>query len=764
MSHIGTSTADMAPGTVRTLDETALVRACREGRTVRARDGGRLVVEARLVRELCRRGREEIDPRGLTVEGARITGDLDLSGMEVPFPLRFTGCTFDRPVDLDGADLHLLALDGCAVPGLRANGLRVRRDLDLSRSRVTGDLQTTASTSRSAAVWLCESEIGGRLLCLDTVVESSDRAIQADRMRVGGTVRLLHGFEARGGLRLLGVQVAGSLDLTGARLTHPDRGLALDLGDAQIGGSVFLIDDQTGRRPLVRGCVNLGNARISGRLLIRHAAFEPAEMIRGAGYASGRDGGDAISAPGLFVGGELSVEGECGIGGGVDLAMGSFGAIRIHRGSSFTVGGGRALDLTNAELRSGLLIEAGTAVEGTLRLAGARIRGDLVIRGTRWSRPEKDTLVAAQGVVVDGMVDLRDVETDGGKVRFRSATLGGVLDAHGARLRNPGGEALALQQALVRGPVLLGGGFAAEGRVTLDRCAVEGRLDCDGGTFAGGLDAVSAAVRSGMRLRWAEIPPRVDLTGASTTVLSDDPARWPRDSAISGFVYDRFDGAWDWRARRDWLRAIVPFDAGPYEQAARVFRQHGRPVEAENLLIEQRRQARKVSPPGGRSPRRWVRNARDLLYGLTVGYGYRPGRVLWMLGALLALVGVMTMIPAVQQTLRATDPRGNVYAVDGRLVTVDDVSAPGDGTATAARRGARPGPCGDGQVRCFDSLFYTVDTVIPLVSLGQRATWYPETRSSAGRWVSASLNVAGLLGWLLSTVVVLSFARLARPA
>ncbi|WP_440104478.1 hypothetical protein [Streptosporangium sp. H16] len=746
------------------IDEVTLLRACVAGRVLRARDGEELVVEGRLVRELCRRGREEIDPRGLAIQGARIGGDLDLSGMEVPFPLRFTGCVFDRPVLLEGADLHLLVLDGCAVPGVLANGLRVRRDLDLSRSHVTGDLWTSASTSRSAAVWLCESEIGGRLICLDTVIDSAMRAVQADRMRVGGTIRLLHGFEARGGMRLLGVQVAGSLDLTGARLTRPDRGLALDLGDAQIGGSVFLIDDQTGRRPLIRGRVDLGNARISGQFLIRDATLEPTEAIGGAGYSSRRDGGTAISAPGLFVGGDLSVEGECRIGGGVDLSMGSFSTVRIHRGCELAVGGGRALDLTNAEVRSNLLIEEGTAVQGTLRLAGAHIRGGLILRGTRWSLPERNSLIAAQGVVVDSMVDLREMEATGGRLRFRSATIGGALDAHRARLLNLGAEALLLQQAVVRGSILLKEGFTAEGRVLLNRCAVEGRIDCERGTFAGGIEAVSATARGGMRLRWAEVPPLVDLTGASTTLLADDPAGWPRNSMISGFVYDRFDGAWDWRARRDWLRGMVPFDAGPYEQAARVFRQHGHAAEAERLLIEQRRQARRAPSPEGRSPRRLVRNARDLLYGLTVGYGYRPGRVLWLLGALLALVGVMMLSPAVQETLRATDPRGNVYAVDGRLVTVDDVAAPADGTATAAGRGARPGPCGDGQVRCFDPLFYTVDTVVPLISLGQRATWYPETRSRAGALTSALLNVAGLLGWLLSTVVVLSFARLARPA
>ncbi|MGI5271176.1 hypothetical protein ACQEUU_18615 [Nonomuraea sp. CA-218870] len=736
------------------LDEAALLRACRAGQAVRAPGGEELIVEAALVRELCRRDPAEIDPRGLVIERARITGALDLTGMAVTFPLRFVGCAFDEPLDLDGADLHLLALDGCTIPGLLANGLRVRRDLDLSRSRITGDLRTPASTSSTAAVWLCESEIGGRLLCLDTLIESDGRAIQADRIVVGGTIRLLHRFEARGALRLIGARIAGSLDLTGASLTRPQQDLALDLGDAEIGGSVFLIDDQAGRRPLVRGRIDLGNTRISGHVLIRNATIDPTGPVTGVAYSSGRSTGTAISAPGLTVGGPLGIEGECRISGGVDLSMGSFSTIQISRESTFTVPGGRALDLSNAELRSGLLVEAGATVEGTLRLAGAHIRGDLTLRGTRWSHPEGSSAVSAQGAVIDGMVNLRGVRTTGGRLGFRAATIGGVVNARDARLRNPRGEALSLEQALIRGPILLGAGFVADGEVVLNRCAAEGRLDCDGGTFTAGIKAVSATTREGMRLRWADVPPRVDLTGASTTVLADDVTRWPSDTAISGFVYDRFDDAWDWRQRRDWLRSMDSYDASPYEQAARAFRQHGRPVEAEHLLMELRR----------RAPRRgWIK-IRDAVYGVTVGYGYRPSRVLWMLGALLLLVHGMLLTPSVQQTMRATDPRGNVYAADGRLVTVEAATPSPDGTVTVSGRDPRPGPCGDGQVRCFDPLFYTVDTVVPLLSLGQRATWYPEARTGGGSLVSTLLNVAGLLGWLLSSVVVLSFARLARPA
>ncbi|GAA4560879.1 hypothetical protein [Planotetraspora kaengkrachanensis] len=60
------------PRRVRVVSAAALAQACTAGRAVRAREGEGLVVPARLVRELCRGGREQVDPRGLTIEGARV--------------------------------------------------------------------------------------------------------------------------------------------------------------------------------------------------------------------------------------------------------------------------------------------------------------------------------------------------------------------------------------------------------------------------------------------------------------------------------------------------------------------------------------------------------------------------------------------------------------------------------------------------------------------------------------------------------------------
>jgi hypothetical protein len=136
-----------------------------------------------------------------------------------------------------------------------------------------------------------------------------------------------------------------------------------------------------------------------------------------------------------------------------------------------------------------------------------------------------------------------------------------------------------------------------------------------------------------------------------------------------------------------------------------------------------------------------------------------------MLAVLLVAVTMTVQIPDAQATFRATDPAGNVYSTSGRLVTVTapDAAAPaGDNFAVSAARAPSADACGDGQVRCFSPVFYAVDTVVPLVSLGQRTAWYPNRAAPWGNLMDTWLNLATILGWILSSILLLSFTRLAR--
>jgi hypothetical protein len=763
--------------------EAELLEAGRAGRVIDCSAGeGRRPVEAALIRRCCHELKDQIDPRGLRLRDAAVVGCLDLAGLDVPFPLRFDRCEFDSAPVVEGARLFELVLTGCGrLPGLLANGVRIRRDLDLSGSHVTGGHRTSASTSKRSAIWLCESDIGGRLLCVDTIIRADgERSIQADRMHVGGTVRFLHQFTAHGDMRLLGARIDGSLDLTGAHLVSP-AGQALDLNDAVIGGSFFIIADTTGRRPVIEGRIDMSSTRISGQLLIRNATLEaPGITPTDSGYSRSRAGGTALSAPRLSVGAEVTLEGTCRVKGGMDLSMSDLSSLSIGDECSLRAPGQTALDLTNAELRSSFTLHAGVTVQGTVRLTGARVHGNLSLQGAFLSEPERRSLIAAQGLAVDGDVELQNLHANGGQLGFRAATLGSVIDAAGAHLTNPAGYTLNLHQANVRGSVRLADGFKSVGAVILNRATIDGRLLCTQGSFScpgpsarnqqgHAIQAISANIGGGMDLGWESISPSVNFTNTRTTFLADDPAKWPSSFIISGFTYDRFEqpqGAssvrtWDVTARGAWLNSQLVYDASPYEQAARVFRQHGYTSRAEEILIAQQKRA------GGAITGRgaFLRSALHTAYGATVKYGYRPARVLWLLAALLILVTVSLEIPTLQSTMRAVAAGGTVYTARGPIRTAGATGASRGDLQSRIVSGPAADACGNGKVRCFSPVLYAIDTVVPLVSLDQRSIWYPDSHSgAAGTFMQWWLNAAVLLGWLLSTIFVLSLARLARSS
>jgi hypothetical protein len=257
-------------------------------------------------------------------------------------------------------------------------------------------------------------------------------------------------------------------------------------------------------------------------------------------------------------------------------------------------------------------------------------------------------------------------------------------------------------------------------------------------------------------LGWNSITPSVDFTNTTTTFLADDPSWWPSRFTISGFTYDRFERpegssstrTWDVSARCSWLTRLPVYEASPYEQAARVFRQHGYGREAERILIAQGKHSRTTITGTG-------------AFGITVGYGYRPARTLWMLAALLILVIVSLQIPVTQAAMRTTSVDGVVYTPQGPiLTTIGTSNNPSVKLHIVAAK--TTDVCGNGKVRCFNPVFYAVDTVIPLISLDQRSTWYPDPHTRDGMFMQWWLDSATLVGWLLSSIFVLSLARLAR--
>ena len=371
--------------------------------------------------------------------------------------------------------------------------------------------------------------------------------------------------------------------------------------------------------------------------------------------------------------------GRCEVTGCIDLSMGDLSSVSVGGDCALRTPGRTALDLTNAEISGTFRLHRRAVIEGTLRLEGAVIRGSLGLHG-QLSRPENKSLVGGSAMTVDGDVYLDRLRADGGRINFRSATLGSVFADH-CELRNPDAYSLSLNQATIKGSVRLAGGFSSVGLVVLNRCLIEGRLQLAARSCARRPPRPTSTGTRSRRYR----PPRAAAStwaGSRSRPAWTSPMRPPRSSpmtrrpgrerfAIAGLTYERFESpqgtklnrVWDEGARSAWLGRQAEFESGPYEQAAKVFRQHGYTTEAEHILIAQRRHAGQVRRPHVIWPRRLI----DAIYS-TIGYGYRPSRVLWVLAALLVLVIASLEIPAAQATLRANNGNGQVYATNGLVI------------------------------------------------------------------------------------------------
>src|SRR5215211_2322026 len=132
------------------------------------------VVSADVIRRLCV-GREakDVDPRGIRIKNAHIVETLDLSFSTIAHPLSFEATPFDAIPDVIGAQLPALWLEDCALPGLRADRIRVY-DLRLASSNVTG------------VVGLYGASIGGVLDCSGaTLVNREGFALDSRHMTIG---------------------------------------------------------------------------------------------------------------------------------------------------------------------------------------------------------------------------------------------------------------------------------------------------------------------------------------------------------------------------------------------------------------------------------------------------------------------------------------------------------------------------------------------------------------------------------------------------
>jgi hypothetical protein len=235
------------------IDEAAM-RSWGESRTCRAS----------VIRDvLLGRIAVNIDPHGVRLRGARITGQLDLENIVTDVWLELEDCLLDEGVVARDARLPGLWLSGCQIEHPAESpfdGTALSCGLlGLTGARVIGHTE-------GAAVELLAAHIGGRLDCTEMkVCNDSGPALNANSLQVGQNMRLngeFTGSGAGGAVCLLGAHIGGQILFEGAKLRN-DSGPALDAESLQVGEHLFL-RWFTASGGGDKAAVNLKGAQVSG--------------------------------------------------------------------------------------------------------------------------------------------------------------------------------------------------------------------------------------------------------------------------------------------------------------------------------------------------------------------------------------------------------------------------------------------------------------------------------------------------------------------
>ncbi len=254
-------------------------------------------VRADLLRFLLLGGEEGARPheKGIRVQGAWVTGTLDLEGCRIPRDIGLKKCRFEAAPILRSAILDSVFLDGSVIPGLQADRIEARGTISLRGTTITG------------GVLLEGGRIGGNLDANGAVIDAAkEHAIHAEDL-IASSV-LLRGAVIRGSIRLSGARLSADIDAFNVRVTSEEKP-AIDAGAIETRGSVVL------RNARVEGTLRLVSARISSDLILENANLA-------------NPGRDALQLNNAVVDGVLMLNGRAKVSGVLDLTGATIGTIQ----------------------------------------------------------------------------------------------------------------------------------------------------------------------------------------------------------------------------------------------------------------------------------------------------------------------------------------------------------------------------------------------------------------------------------------------------
>jgi hypothetical protein len=369
------------------------------------------------------------------------------------------------------------------------------------------------------------------------------------------------------GLRAFGITLPDKLDLQNCRVLvplhfqHCTFKSEIDLRSAET-RSIGLLDS------LFDEIIRADRINVDGPLFLRGSIFSgeirlPGAQIKGALDCLGAKlkvaKGNALTADRAEIGGFVYLQQGHDLSGTMQ-GFESSGTIRLLgakikgdlscSGAKLRVKEENALYADSAEIGGNVFLNNGFESTGTIRLPGVQIKGDLYCSGAKLRVKEGDALFAV-GVEIGGSVFLNvfqdkdsgrreDFESTG-TIRLLGAQIKGILSCSGAKLKVTVGDALFADCAVIGANVSLDKGFESNGAVRLLGARIGGEL-----AFIGAKTTlvICKDLRLGGDMFWMGIQEPgesiLHLTGASVKNLRDDRESWPAPGQLilDGLAYE----------------------------------------------------------------------------------------------------------------------------------------------------------------------------------------------------------------------------------
>lgn len=210
------------------------------------------------------------------------------------------------------------------------------------------------------------------------------------------------------------------------------------------------------------------------------------------------------------------------------------------------------------------------------------------------------------------------------------------------------------------------------------------------------------------------------------------------------------------------------FKAQPFVTAAEVLRRDGDDAGARDLEIEWRKREIRSRRPRGEKwyvfRGYWISRAWHATLRWTIGYGFKPARVLWWS---LGIIGIFTalLVFAKQPADIAPTKSAPVVALCEKQPQRPTEAKYENGFSEEEKQSYTLPDNVGGHACSYPGMYplpYAVDAFLPVVNLGQTEYWTPTPGNTYGVLLSTVQWIVIISGWVLTAILVAGLTKIVR--